>query len=348
LPIWILQPDAVLVRSLDDEQAQPAYLGNIGRIGPQFAGGAIHLHRDLAVVEFEHAGTGRAIGQHNFVSRIFAEGAGTFVQPEQAGHGEPSAFALQTLFPLAVPFCDFGLIVGSGQKHHPRQRRQCHSADHERSPVSSMSCSSMPANSSLLRSTRSLSWLRSRSSARIRSARCRQANTAIRVESAFGALAAIDSISSLTLAATSSTSRESPLVSSVYGRLRMVTRTCCLSGALFSMRNSPQKPAAPRLRGAQLIDLPQQFLDAAAHLLALRLQGLDFIRHERRGALGFGGFGHGGFLPLPQPRNQLHSALYAVFEAAEGIVFQFGGAHSFSKAARADSFTARADCASSA
>ena len=49
--------------------------------------------------------------------------------------------------------------------------------------------------------------------------------------------------------------------------------------------------------------------------------------------------------PMP---NQLHGALNAIFEAAEGIVFKFGGAHSFSKAARADSFTASADCASSA
>ena len=54
------------------------------------------------------------------------------------------------------------------------------------------------------------SWLRSRSSRRSLSARCRQASTAMRVESALGALAAMESINSSTLAATSSTSRGSP------------------------------------------------------------------------------------------------------------------------------------------
>ena len=78
------------------------------------------------------------------------------------------------------------------------------------SPADAINCSSMPANSSDLRSTRCLSWLRSRSSVRSLSARCRQASTAMRVESALGALAAMESISSSTLAATSSTSRGSP------------------------------------------------------------------------------------------------------------------------------------------
>src|SRR5215472_4135758 len=60
----------------------------------------------------------------------------------------------------------------------------------------------------------------------------------MRVESALGALAAIESIKSLTLAATSSTSRGSPAASRVYGRLRMVTRTGCLSVLPLSIRRS--------------------------------------------------------------------------------------------------------------
>src|SRR3954454_3966863 len=128
----------------------------------------------------------------------------------------------------------------------------------------------------------------------------------------------------------------------------MVTRTCCLSGALLSMRNSPQKPKAP-LGGAQLIDLSQQLFNPAAHLLSLRLQGLNFIRQQRRLAPGLGGLFHRGF-PLPaQPPGKLDGALYAIFQAAQRIAFLFGWTHAFSsRAARADSFTARADCASSA
>src|ERR1019366_2084859 len=109
-----------------------------------------------------------------------------------------------------------------------------------------------------------------------------------------------------------------------------------------------QKTCSAPLGGAQLIDLAQQLFDAAAHLLAFPLQGFDFSRQQRRLALGFGGFFHGAFPLLPQARHQLHGALYAIFQTAEGIVFRIGRAHSFSRAARADSFTARADCASSA
>src|ERR1019366_2202762 len=110
----------------------------------------------------------------------------------------------------------------------------------------------------------------------------------------------------------------------------------------------PTKTQSAPLGGAQLIDLAQQLFDAAAHLLAFRLQGFDFIRQQRRLPFGLGGFFHGGFPLLPQARHKLHGALYAIFQTAEGIGFLVGGAHSFSRAARADSFTARADCASSA
>src|SRR5262249_12098652 len=149
----------------------------------------------------------------DFVARIFAERVRAVVQPEETGDGKPAAVALQRFLTLAAPLANFVLISGGGEQRRTGQSGQHNTPVHQYSPVPSMSCSSIPANSSLLRSTRSLSWLRSRSSVRNRSARCRQANTAIRVESAFGALAAIDNIRSLTLAATSSTSRESPVVS---------------------------------------------------------------------------------------------------------------------------------------
>src|SRR6266568_5750321 len=127
----------------------------------------------------------------------------------------------------------------------------------------------------------------------------------------------------------------------------MVTRTCCLSGVLFSMRNSP-KYQAPRLGGAQLIDLSEQLFDAATHLFALGLQALHFVGQEGRFAFGFGGFLNSGFALLAENTHQLHGTLDAILKTAEGIVFLVGRAHSFSRAARADSFTARADLASSA
>src|SRR5258705_3524892 len=123
----------------------------------------------------------------------------------------------------------------------------------------------------------------------------------------------------------------------------MVTRTCCLAGALFSMQNSPQKSEAAPLGAAQLIDLAQQLFDAAAYLFALGMQGLDFIRQERGLAFGFGRILHSGLPFLTQTRHQLHGALYALFQITQGIDFLFRRAHSFSRANRADSFTAMAD-----
>ena len=97
-----------------------------------------------------------------------------------------------------------------------------------------------------------------------------------------------------------------------------------------------------------MVDLSQQLFDAAAYLLAFGLQALDFFRQEGRLAFGFGGFLDSGFALLAQNRHHLHGSLDAIFKTAEGIVFLVDGAHSFSKASRADSFTAKADFASSA
>src|SRR5260370_6259899 len=128
----------------------------------------------------------------------------------------------------------------------------------------------------------------------------------------------------------------------------MVTRTCCFSGVLLSMRSPRPKNKRPRLGGAQLIDLSQQLLDAAAYLLALGLQDSHFLGQKGRLALGFGGLLNSGFALLAQNGYHLHGTLDAIFKTAEGIVFLLGWAHSFSRASRADSFTARADFASSA
>src|SRR5471030_574723 len=238
-----------------------------------------------------------------------------------------------------------------------------------------MSCSSIPANSSDLRSTRSFRLPSSRSRERNLSAMCRQASTAMCVESALGSRAAMVSINSLTAAAACSSSAGSPAVRSTYGRLRMVTRTGCFSVCLseipISIRVAPTRCSHPRLRQrnrgglsrAQLIDLAQQFFDPAADLFALRVKRLDFIGKTRRLSLGLDGFLNSGLLFLAQPRHQLDGKRNALFETAKGIAFLFHGGHglayslahsayslaySFSRAARADSFIASADLASSA
>src|SRR5450432_2016923 len=178
-----------------------------------------------------------------------------------------------------------------------------------------MSCCSIPANSSLLRSTRSFRLLSSRSRMRNLSAMCRQANTAICVESALGARWAMVSINSLTDAAACSSSRGSPAVRSVYGRLRMVTRTGCFSGVLLSIRTP--EGTRPRLRGAQLIDLAQQFFDPAADLFALRVERLDFVGETRGRSFGLGRLFHSGLLLLAQPGHKLDRQAYALFQTAE-------------------------------
>src|SRR5215471_12660146 len=131
----------------------------------------------------------------------------------------------------------------------------------------------------------------------------------------------MDSMRSFTLDATASTSRGSPATRSVYGRLRIVTRTDCLS----SMRPVPSRQ---RLRCAQLIDLSQELFDAAANLLALALESLYFLRETRDIGLQVRGFIQCCLLLLAQARHQLDRTLDAFFERAQRILFLFRGAHS--------------------
>src|ERR1022692_3628277 len=84
----------------------------------------------------------------------------------------------------------------------------------------------------------------------------------------------------------------------------MVTRTGRFSGVL----------AATALAGAELVDLPQQLLDAAAHLLAFGVQRLQLAGEPRSFRARFGGFLHGRVFLLPQPRHQLHRLLDALLE----------------------------------
>src|SRR5579862_2492009 len=139
----------------------------------------------------------------------------------------------------------------------------------------------------------------------------------MRVESALGDLAAMESINSSRRWASSSTSRGSPAVSRVYDWLRMVTRTGRFSGEF----------TATALAGAQLVNLAQQLLDAAAHLLAFGVQHPHFIGK-------FGGFGtrlggllHGSFFLLPQPDDQLHSLLDALLQCLQRVSFLFHRTH---------------------
>src|ERR1039458_1398775 len=97
----------------------------------------------------------------------------------------------------------------------------------------------------------------------------------------------------------------------------MVTRTGRFSGVL----------AATALAGAELVDLPQQLLDAAAHLLAFGVQRLQLAGEPRSFRARFGGFLHGRVFLLPQPRHQLHRLLDALLKRMERIGFLFHGTH---------------------
>src|ERR1035438_7458929 len=97
----------------------------------------------------------------------------------------------------------------------------------------------------------------------------------------------------------------------------MVTRTGCFSGVL----------AATALAGAELVDLPQQLLDAAAHLLAFGMQRLQLIGVPGGFSPRRGGFLDGGVFLLPQPAHQLHRLLDALLERLKRIGFQFHGTH---------------------
>src|ERR1043166_3686209 len=107
----------------------------------------------------------------------------------------------------------------------------------------------------------------------------------MRVDSALGARAAVESISSLTPAPPSSVPRGSSAANSVYGRLKIVTRTVCFSG-VPSIRFSAGLAVLP---GAQLVNLSQQFFDARPNLFALRLQRLQIVGEAGRLRPGPGG-----------------------------------------------------------
>src|SRR5262249_3022756 len=190
---------------------------------------------DLAVVQFERSRVSGSIGQHDRIRGILAERVGTFVEPEEPCDRQPAAIGLQRSFPRLPPSGDLGLEGGHCGQRQRRQQHQQRSHHVDSSSTDAISRSSMAAYSPDRESLRWRSSSTSFSSKRSLSARCRHASTAMRVESALGALAAMESMSASTLAATSSTSRGSPVASSVYGRLRMVTRTGCFSGPLVSM-----------------------------------------------------------------------------------------------------------------
>src|SRR5277367_3183884 len=97
----------------------------------------------------------------------------------------------------------------------------------------------------------------------------------------------------------------------------MVTRTGRFSGLL----------AATALAGAELVDLPQQLFDAAAHLFAFGVQVFQLIAEPRGFRPRFGGFLHGGVFLLPQAGDQLHCLLDALFERVKGIGFLFYRGH---------------------
>src|SRR6202167_6282344 len=107
----------------------------------------------------------------------------------------------------------------------------------------------------------------------------------------------------------------------------MVTRTGRFSGVL----------AATALAGAELVDLPQQLLDPAAHLLAFGVQGLQIVREPGSFGARLGGFLNGRVFLLPQPRYQLHGLLDALLQRMQRIGFLFHGTHqaAFSRAALA-------------
>src|SRR6267154_1893948 len=82
----------------------------------------------------------------------------------------------------------------------------------------------------------------------------------------------------------------------------MVTRT-----GLFSDRS-----IGP-LGSAELVDLSQEFFDAAANLLALGAQRFHFRRKR--------------FLLLAQASHELHRLMDPLLQAAEGIVVLVGSLH---------------------
>src|SRR5580698_1205277 len=97
----------------------------------------------------------------------------------------------------------------------------------------------------------------------------------------------------------------------------MVTRTGRFSGVV----------AATALAGAQLVYLPQQLFDAAAHLLALGVQRLQFVGEPGGFGARLGGFLHCRVFLLPQPRHQMHRLLDALLERMKRIGFLFHGTH---------------------
>ena len=77
-----LSADAELFAALDDEEAEPPDLDGIGGIVGDLPCLTVHRDADLAAVQFEGSGRGRAVGQHDIVSRRRPEAVGAFVQPE--------------------------------------------------------------------------------------------------------------------------------------------------------------------------------------------------------------------------------------------------------------------------
>src|ERR1035438_3803816 len=97
----------------------------------------------------------------------------------------------------------------------------------------------------------------------------------------------------------------------------MVTRTGCFSGVL----------AATALAGAELVDLPQQLLDAASHLLAFGMERLQLIGGPGGCTPPRDGVRDGRVFPLPQPDHQLPRLLDALLERLKRIGFHFPGIH---------------------
>src|SRR5580692_8469198 len=97
----------------------------------------------------------------------------------------------------------------------------------------------------------------------------------------------------------------------------MVTRTGRFSGVL----------AATGLAGAQLVDLPQQLFDAAAHLFAFGVQHLHLFGQPADLRARLGGVLQGRIFLLAQPGYQLHGLLDAFFQRAQRIGLVFHDTH---------------------
>src|SRR5580698_3077774 len=97
----------------------------------------------------------------------------------------------------------------------------------------------------------------------------------------------------------------------------MVTRTGRFSGVL----------AATALAGAELIDLSQQLLDAAAHLFAFAVQRLQLVGEPGGFRARFRRRLQGRIFFLPQPGHQLYGLLNALLERVQRIGFLFHGTH---------------------